>query len=436
MKSTCYKITDCHLLLGLLLLLTLSCEVNKEKKAALIDTTVVQKKTSITVKLKPNSSLIFNAFLPAANYNFRIAKECTIALTIQKGRINKIKGKALELYRYVLDDEAGPVLIKRIIIHNNPTIFHFHCPEPYSGFIRLNTNDTNFLQSSPYIFSNELIRVYINLKESDVVVKSFQNNFLDENRMLLFRIPYEIISDANYRPEIVKKNYELPKPWTFEGILGFYLAEYENTLIKLVKQYQQYYRSLEAFYAIRSQISPKTLDLGYAIFEKNFPNTHLLKMLADYIQNEKDLVKGKRVKDFQVEDSNKKIFTFSKSEYAKHRYTFLDFWASWCGGCREEMALFKTKYNQIDTSKIRFVSISIDKDDKRWIIAYEQENTPWESYIDPGRNKNILSNKFCLTQIPKNFLIDEDGNLIETDLHDEKLDAFFTTNHLWKSDDK
>jgi thiol-disulfide isomerase/thioredoxin len=48
------------------------------------------------------------------------------------------------------------------------------------------------------------------------------------------------------------------------------------------------------------------------------------------------------------------------SEIGKHRITIIDFWASWCGPCRQDMPAVIALYNQYKDKGLGIVGISLD----------------------------------------------------------------------------
>ena len=82
---------------------------------------------------------------------------------------------------------------------------------------------------------------------------------------------------------------------------------------------------------------------------------------------------GKRFIDVQLKDTQgtpRKL-----SEYVgKGNYVLIDFWASWCKFCREEMPALKKVYKKFQGKGFEVVGLSIDENTANWKEAIQQ---PW-----------------------------------------------------------
>ena len=121
------------------------------------------------------------------------------------------------------------------------------------------------------------------------------------------------------------------------------------------------------------------------------------------------MAEGTKAPAFSLTDLNKK--TVSLSDF-KGKYVYLDFWASWCMPCLQEMKLkqnLKDKYS----SDIAFVSISIDKNYKAY-KSYLDKNKNLNSVFLYGGNADSLRELFNVKAIPAFYLIDKDGDLLKS----------------------
>lgn len=99
------------------------------------------------------------------------------------------------------------------------------------------------------------------------------------------------------------------------------------------------------------------------------------------------------------------------------KYTIIDFWASWCKPCRKEIPNLKLAYEKYAPMGLQIISISIDKNDKQWKKALDEENLSWPNYIDTEGFADTYKVKF----IPSIFLVDKNGVLIEENIKGEAL---------------
>jgi peroxiredoxin len=97
-------------------------------------------------------------------------------------------------------------------------------------------------------------------------------------------------------------------------------------------------------------------------------------------------------------------------EQYKGKYVLVDFWASWCGPCRQAIPRVKELYTQYKEKGLEVVSISIDTDKKAWRKAMEEEKMNWMQLLSDDKDKTM--ELFQFSGIPTMYMIDPQGNII------------------------
>ncbi|MBB6240325.1 thiol-disulfide isomerase/thioredoxin [Pedobacter sp. AK013] len=129
--------------------------------------------------------------------------------------------------------------------------------------------------------------------------------------------------------------------------------------------------------------------------------------------------------DFEMADMDGKMI-FSKNITSKSKYTFIDFWASWCAPCRAQGRELITMYNTYKPKGFEVIAVSLDSDAKAWRKAVEADKYKWTNLSDLKGFESAISKKYNITAIPRNLLIDQKGNIIAVDLHGKELEAKLT----------
>ena len=94
----------------------------------------------------------------------------------------------------------------------------------------------------------------------------------------------------------------------------------------------------------------------------------------------------------------------------KGKVVFLNFWATWCGPCKEEMPSMEALYKQFKDKNFVFLTISVDYEGLTPVKAFiERTQYTFPVLLDP---KNDTLDLFAVTRIPTTFIIDKEGRMI------------------------
>lgn len=105
----------------------------------------------------------------------------------------------------------------------------------------------------------------------------------------------------------------------------------------------------------------------------------------------------------------------------KGNYVLIDFWASWCGPCMQEMPNVKANYDKYKSKGFNVVGLSFDRNADAWKRAIREKELDWTHLSDLKFWNTIASETYGIRSIPASILCDPTGKIIDIDLRGNRL---------------
>ena len=283
--------------------------------------------------------------------------------------------------------------------------------------------------------------------EDDDIIKYVEVPFFAENGNLTFQTPHiDSLPESFWRYDIRKeKNYTLKGspaqdvffryqqqtiPYRYN--INFYkdayqergdMADYKTLLDNrqkletIVRSFIQENNNLyvNLFLAESLKRSPFTYDQAYldeleSLFASVQDTCAPLRQFRQYLQDARTFVQGKALEDGEITDPKGKTLSLT-AQLNPEGYTFIDFWASWCGPCRASFPHLRKMHEQYG-KQVKFISISVDQKEADWQKAMKEEQLPWGQYLSGKALSKAIGDLYDITAIPTFLLIDPQGKIV------------------------
>ena len=105
----------------------------------------------------------------------------------------------------------------------------------------------------------------------------------------------------------------------------------------------------------------------------------------------------------------------------KNKLVLVDFWASWCAPCIREMPVLTQLYNDYHNKGLEIIGVSLDDNELLWQASIKQHDMSWIQIISKKDESDDISELYGVYAIPHIVLIDENGEIIATQIRGQEL---------------
>jgi thiol-disulfide isomerase/thioredoxin len=108
----------------------------------------------------------------------------------------------------------------------------------------------------------------------------------------------------------------------------------------------------------------------------------------------------------------------------KGKLIYLDFWASWCGPCRQSFPFLKEIRQQYVDQGFEIIAVNVDAKLEDGLRFLKKFPVDYPTLLDP---KGVMSRAYLVQGLPTAFLIDREGNIIYEHLGFKERDKKWIT---------
>ncbi len=173
-------------------------------------------------------------------------------------------------------------------------------------------------------------------------------------------------------------------------------------------------------------INPEVVEPIYKALSEPARATPSGKAFAVKIETAKKTAAGAMAMDFTQNDTLDVPVSLSSF---KGKYVLIDFWASWCGPCRQENPNVVKAFQTYNAKGFTVLGVSLDQPGAKdkWMKAIHDDHLTWTQVSDLKYWDNQVAKQYGIQAIPQNFLVDPTGKIIAKNIRGEELASKLAT---------
>jgi peroxiredoxin len=292
--------------------------------------------------------------------------------------------------------------------------------------------------SDPEKFNNEIKKLQVKLDSINKERNSYFKQFASEygtsftSKLAAPFLVDDAASKATYFTPSDLSDPEFSRSDVLSNKIILYLQKYSIQQLPQLQEESNYLLSLpakgapnkEVFYItlikIFAMYDPEYTARLAAAYKEEFPASLVAKKIIAGLPKPAPRT-GETAPDIKLSNPNGKVLSLSSY---KGKIILLDFWASWCGPCRQENPNVVRAYQKYKDKGFTIFSVSLDDNKDKWQQAIQKDGLLWDAHVSDLKGwQSSAAQLYQVKGIPATFLIGKDGKIVGTNLRGENLEA-------------
>lgn len=153
----------------------------------------------------------------------------------------------------------------------------------------------------------------------------------------------------------------------------------------------------------------------WASVDSKIDNQSVFNYLRNYSDQKNYALKNIQVPpDSNVASGIEGIKTKYIDKY-RGKVIYIDFYATWCGPCRQEIPYAKQLYKEFENANVVFLNLCAQSKQEDWLNLLKKHGIEGENYLLSKEEFNLLSGLYKVNAFPTYVIIDKMGNVVDYD---------------------
>jgi peroxiredoxin len=291
-------------------------------------------------------------------------------------------------------------------------------PVKYPEMVILTAKDTRnrasfYLENSEISITGTLDSLY-DIKVSGSKTQDEYNAFRESNKTLSDR--YSKLSEEY---QFARQNNDTAKVNALQKEAEGIDREMTQLQKEFIKNHPASFVTPTILAGLSYELDGSELESYINALDTAVANTPVIKDLKERAEKMKEVSVGQKAPDFTLNDpEGKPVSLYSK---VGSKLLLVDFWAGWCGPCRQENPNVVKIYKEFNKKGFDILGVSLDQKRDEWVQAISDDHLAWTHVSDLQYWNNTAARLYAVNAIPANFLLDQNGTIIARNLRGDDL---------------